>query len=471
MVHATNTREQARSDLVERWDRERQASPDASRIILTHTNAEVRDLNDAARERMRAAGELGHDVRMTVERGERAFATRDRVMFLRNERSLDVKNGTLATIEQVSAGHMAVRTDDGRSVAFDLKDYRDLDHGYAATIHKAQGMTVDRAHVLATPGMDRHAAYVALSRHRDGVELHYGRDDFKDESRLVRTLGRERAKDMATDYAKADQAQQFAEQRGITFRERVAEIVRPVVEKARGIFDTFRPNTPAQERDMFAGFQPKAVPQSQQPERENSALRQPQHDMQPARAGGLRGAVERYAKAMDAIQQTRAHGLDAMPHQREALDRARESLDAIRPHGTADLRAAFQRQPELIREAAGGRSLAAMQAMQLEAEIRMDPFQRADRFVEGWQQLRRQHHELVRDGDLRGARAAAQEMRSLARSLERDPQLESVLSGRDRRDLGLEATERMSRNLSTALADSIPHDLGREISRGLGMSR
>src|SRR3546814_4138409 len=73
---------------------------------------------------------------------------------------------------------------------------------YAATIHKSQGVTVDRAHVLATPGMDRHSAYVALSRHRDGVQLHYGRDDFGDDRRLVRTLSRERAKDMASDYGR-----------------------------------------------------------------------------------------------------------------------------------------------------------------------------------------------------------------------------------------------------------------------------
>ena len=77
---------------------------------------------------------------------------------------------------------MTVQLDDGRSVAFDLKDYAHLDHGYAATIHKAQGMTVDRAHVLATPGLDRHATYVALSRHRDSVQLHYGRDDFADDA-------------------------------------------------------------------------------------------------------------------------------------------------------------------------------------------------------------------------------------------------------------------------------------------------
>lgn len=48
MVHEAQTREQARDDLIDRWDRDRQAAPDASRIILTHTNAEVRELNGAA---------------------------------------------------------------------------------------------------------------------------------------------------------------------------------------------------------------------------------------------------------------------------------------------------------------------------------------------------------------------------------------------------------------------------------------
>ena len=168
-------------------------------------------------------------------------------MFLQNERGLGVKNGTLGTIEQVSAQSMTVQTDDGRSVRFDLKDYDRIDHGYAATIHKAQGMTVDRVHVLATPGMDAHSSYVALSRHRDGVELHYGRDDFAGRDRLVRTLSRDRSKDMASDYDRADPVQSYAERRGISFRERVAEIVRKIV--------------PEKVRDMFGGLRsPSDVP-------------------------------------------------------------------------------------------------------------------------------------------------------------------------------------------------------------------
>jgi len=218
MVHAADTREAARAGLVDSWDQQRQAEPGSTRIILTHTNGEVRELNEEARGRLRASGELGKDVGVSVDRGQRDFAPGDRIMFLRNERSLGVKNGTLGTLEQVSEGRLGVRLDGGRQVAFDLKDYAAVDHGYAATFHKSQGVTVDRAHLLATPGMDRHSAYVGLSRHRDGVQLHYGRDDFADQGKLARVLSRDRAKDMAGDYpmpSDEDRREAFAERREI----------------------------------------------------------------------------------------------------------------------------------------------------------------------------------------------------------------------------------------------------------------
>ena len=132
MVHAAETREAARSELIDNWDHARQASPGDRRIILTHTNDEVRELNEAARGKMRASGELGSDVSVQAERGERAFASGDRIMFLRNERELGVKNGTLGIVEQVTPQRMAVRTDDGRNVAFHTKDYAHIDYGQDA---------------------------------------------------------------------------------------------------------------------------------------------------------------------------------------------------------------------------------------------------------------------------------------------------------------------------------------------------
>ena len=249
MIHAGETREQARAELIDTWDAQRRADPGKSQIILTHTNAEVRDLNLAARDRLRDVGELGQDVAVSAERGARVFASGDRIMFLKNERGLVVKNGTLGQVEHVSPDSMAVRLDDGRSVAFDLKDYAHVDHGYAATIHKSQGVTVDRAHVLATPGMDRHSAYVALSRHRDGVQLHYGRDDFTDDRQLTRTLGRERAKDMASDYSRdtAQDIRAFADRRGLSGEIRLPDKPRAIQRNPRG-------EIPSVERVAFAGF-------------------------------------------------------------------------------------------------------------------------------------------------------------------------------------------------------------------------
>jgi Ti-type conjugative transfer relaxase TraA len=448
MVHAAPTREQARDDLIDRWDRDRQASPDHSRIILTHTNDEVRALNAAARERMREAGDLGDDVRLTVERGTRSFASGDRIMFLRNERSLGVKNGTLGTIVEVSARSMSVRTDEGRSVSFDLKDYDRIDHGYAATIHKAQGMTVDRTHVLATPGLDAHGSYVALSRHRDGMDLHYGRDDFADENRLVRTLSRDRAKDMASDYERLDPVQDYAERRGIAFRTRVIEIVRKIVpEKVRDMFDGLR--LPA---DGGQGPE-RAAPERKVAEDPETALRR-------ARTK----ALVRHARAVDTIFEAQERGGTASPEQVEELQDARKAFEDVRPYGSHDAEAAYKKNPELAQEAATGRVSRAVRALQLETELRNDPQRRADRFVERWRELGHTSQRQYEAGDMSGYKATRSAMGDMAKSLERDAQMESLLRGR-KRELGIDFDS--GRSLGRELAFSHGIDLGRGRSIGL----
>jgi Ti-type conjugative transfer relaxase TraA len=449
IVHAAETREAARGQLIERWDRERQASPADTRIILTHTNDEVRALNEAAREQLRDAGELGEEVTISAERGERNFASGDRIMFLRNERELGVKNGTLGTVEEVTPQRMSVRVDDGRSLAFDLKDYAHIDHGYAATIHKAQGMTVDRAHVLATPGMDSHGAYVALSRHRDSIALHYGRDDFADQSRLVRTLSRERGKDMASDYARTDPAQAFAERRGITFRKLVVEIVRKAPEKVRGMFDGLR--LPSARSD---------VPEPAAPERK--VVEDPEAELRRARTR----ALIRHARAVDDIFAAHDAGGKGSPEQLRELGAARKAFEDVRPHGPADAEAAYVKHPELAREAAGGQVRRAVQALQLETELRTDPQRRADRFVERWQKLGQTSQRQYQAGDMSGYKATRSAMGNMAKSLERDPQLESILANR-KRELGITISSGRSLGRELAFTHGIDLSLGR--GRGLGI--
>jgi hypothetical protein len=243
MVQGHGTREEARAALVDGWTAERGAAPEQSRVILAYTRADVAELNGLARDRLRQAGELGLDQVVQTERGERAMASGDRLMFLRNERGLGVgpggrggvavKNGSLGTVLAVDSKgeRLTVRLDglggaggqagqvgqEGKDAApvvtFYVRDYGHLDHGYAATVHKAQGVTVDRAHVLASAHMDRHAAYVALTRHRDGVALHWSAEELGDRAGLGRALGRERAKDTSLDYGGPELA--YAERRGL----------------------------------------------------------------------------------------------------------------------------------------------------------------------------------------------------------------------------------------------------------------
>ncbi len=447
MVHAADTREGARGALLDGWDSARQADPTKNRIILTHTNAEVRELNSEARERVRASGGLGDDVMVTAERGQRQFAAGDRMMFLRNERSLGVKNGTLGTIEQVSAERLGVRLDDGRSVAFDTKDYAAIDHGYAATVHKSQGVTVDQAHVLATPGMDRHSAYVALSRHRDGVQLHYGRDDFADQRQLVRTLSRERAKDMASDYPLDGQGQDrtraFANRREMRLPDppaRELAATSPATSKSRGMFAGFRPKAPAPDRtgDRTAPFGPTPVASDQ------------------ARA------ITQYARAWEDAERMKEKGLPVLPHQDSALRRTGAVLDQARSDGARDLAAAFARAPQLARDAAEGRVEPARRGMAQEAAARTDPERRADRFVEAWQRMASERANAERNGDRAGVERATSSMGSIAAGLHRDQQLESVLRRRAP-ELGLEIGR--NRDLSQELTRSL--GIGRERDRGL----
>jgi len=71
--------------------------------------------------------------------------------------------------------------------------------------------------------MDRHLAYVGMTRHRDGVEVYAGRDEFKSFDDLKERLSRARPKDMTLDYVQRrglDVVTGQEKQRQVTTRER-----------------------------------------------------------------------------------------------------------------------------------------------------------------------------------------------------------------------------------------------------------
>jgi Ti-type conjugative transfer relaxase TraA len=209
------TREEAQQRILSAWSKDRTANPTQSRLILAYTRDDVRELNRQAREILKTEGHLSAGQTIQTTRGAREFAAGDRIMFLRNEKSIGVKNGTLGTVERIGSGALQVRLDgkDETRIAIETKDYQDFDYGYASTIHKSQGATVDRSYVLASQYFDRHTSYVALSRHREAATLFYGQDEFaapkgqgtspdpaEAKRNLEYLLSRARPKELAHDY-------------------------------------------------------------------------------------------------------------------------------------------------------------------------------------------------------------------------------------------------------------------------------
>lgn len=197
-IRFSETGEGARGEIVRDYLADREARPDGTRVAMAHRRADVQAINDAIRTTLQDRGELarasvpgegeGKDTGARVFQtndGQREFAPGDRIVFLENNRDLGVKNGGLATVERVEEGRIVATLDgpagaEGRSVSVPMDSYQAIDHGYATTIHKNQGATVDRAFVMASGTMDRHLTYVAMTRHRDGAQLYAAQDDFVD---------------------------------------------------------------------------------------------------------------------------------------------------------------------------------------------------------------------------------------------------------------------------------------------------
>ena len=223
-IHEMATNESAKAEMINMWNDVRLQSPEKSQIMLAYTRDDVFDLNQKVRELRHNQGELGLQQGFSTFRGERNFAIHDRIYFLKNDRNLGVMNGSLGTITNINAKALTVELDNNKKeVVVDFDLYNHVDHGYAATIHKAQGVTVDRSYLLASKYLDAHAAYVGMTRHRDSVDLFYSREEFPKYSDLVNNLSRDRAKDISLDYSD----KQFAVNRNFAVKEELTKQALP----------------------------------------------------------------------------------------------------------------------------------------------------------------------------------------------------------------------------------------------------
>ena len=225
-VLGSQTKAEAIKSLISDWNRD--YDPAKTSLIVAHLRRDVRMLNEQARAALIKRGIVAEGFRFQTEQGARNFAAGDQIVFLRNENSLGVKNGMIGRVIEAKTGHIVAEVgDEQRRVEIAQAFYRDVDHGYATTIHKSQGATIDQVKVLASLSLDKHLSYVAMTRHREDVALYYGHRSFEKAGGLIPLLSRRDAKETTLDYAGSREyldALRYAMNRGL-YAFRVARVL------------------------------------------------------------------------------------------------------------------------------------------------------------------------------------------------------------------------------------------------------
>lgn len=151
-------------------------------IILTGSNYDRHEINGYVRDNLKGLGVLkenrGHEFILRTNNGhkmKRELLENDKIVFLRNDNKLGVRNGQAGYIKKIEGNNIWCETNN-KLLKIDVNNYNYLDYGYALTVHKAQGQTVNKAFVHINTDQkklnSRNSYYVDISRAKYDVKIY-----------------------------------------------------------------------------------------------------------------------------------------------------------------------------------------------------------------------------------------------------------------------------------------------------------
>ena len=215
-IHLLKTRPIALETLIQDWYFSVQGSSLKDNLILAYKNDDVETLNQLAREKILSEGKLSPEYLIQTSRGEYGFAVGERVLFLENNWRYKLKNGQRGTIQNIITNHqneitqLDVQLDSDKVISFNPAQYNKFAYGYACTVHRAQGLTVNNAFVFVSGFWNKSLTYVAMTRHKVLTQLYGYKEKHPSIKHLKTALAKGSLKDSVLDYPLA-----FAARRGI----------------------------------------------------------------------------------------------------------------------------------------------------------------------------------------------------------------------------------------------------------------
>jgi Ti-type conjugative transfer relaxase TraA len=200
----TGSQDEARTALISAWKRDTEADPAAKRFVFAYTNNEVDALNAALRQARKERSALsGPDVEIETRHGVALYAVGDRVQLTETLKAAGLYIGQVGTITGLDpeSGRIAARLDNGQDVAWSAEEFWGFRHGYAGTIYKGQGKTLDHTYLYHTPHWRRAASYVALTRQRESAQVFVARETAPDAADLARQMARDETRSASLAWA------------------------------------------------------------------------------------------------------------------------------------------------------------------------------------------------------------------------------------------------------------------------------
>lgn len=202
-IHLCDGQDEAVASLVKAWQQNLTTESMKQHIMLAFSRAAVETLNAKGREAAVEKGLVKQDgFEYLSQNGASALllSEGERILFRQNNKPLGVRNGDLATITKINAHTLTAALDSGEQVIIP-QNYKWIDYGYALTVHKSQGMTVEHASILIdSTYWDKHLAFVAITRHKEALRIYANTYHHPDLHSLTHTLSRNTTKDNVIDW-------------------------------------------------------------------------------------------------------------------------------------------------------------------------------------------------------------------------------------------------------------------------------